>query len=311
MNLLVFILLIRYNLIKNGGDMPNWNKILTEVEASNPINALDRMRKEYFEIIHCETGRNVVSYYSGWLKQPEAPHILIDEQDKHAIMSIVHGLDKNIGVDIIMHTPGGDLAVMESLINYLHKIFNGDIRVIIPQIAMSAGTMIALFSKAILMGEQSCLGPVDPQYNGVACQAIIDEFEKAKEEVINNPDTIGLWQTLIAKYPGATIIHECENAIRWSNKLMDKWLPKVYPKMNIEEIKDKFLNHKTTCSHSRRLSKDDCKEVGLNIIDLEEFPSLNDAVMSLHNCYMIMIDKFPYSKIIENQKGEIFICRTA
>lgn len=42
--------------------MPNWNKILTEVEASNQINALEKMRKEYFEIIHRETGRNVISY---------------------------------------------------------------------------------------------------------------------------------------------------------------------------------------------------------------------------------------------------------
>ena len=182
--------------------MPNWNKILTEVEASNQVNALDRMRKEYFEIIHRETGRNVISYYSGWLKQPTV-HTMIDELDKNAFMSITHSLDKGMGLDIIIHTPGGDLAVMENLINYLHKIFNGDIRVIIPQIAMSAGTMIALFSKAILMGEQSCLGPVDPQYNGVACQAIIDEFEKAKEEIAENPNTIGLWQTLIAKYPGA------------------------------------------------------------------------------------------------------------
>ena len=190
-----------------------------------------------------------------------------------------------------------------------HKIFNGDIRVIIPQIAMSAGTMIALFSKAILMGEQSCLGPVDPQYNGVACQAIIDEFEKAKEEIAENPNTIGLWQTLIAKYPGATIIHECENAIRWSNELMDKWIPKVYPNIDIEKIRDKFLNHKTTCSHARRLSKDDCKEVGLNIIDLEDFPSLNDAVLSLHSCYTIMIDKYSYSKIVENQNGETYFYR--
>ena len=288
--------------------MPNWNKILTEVEASNQVNALDRMRKEYFEIIHRETGRNVISYYSGWLKQPTV-HTMIDELDKNAFMSITHSLDKGMGLDIIIHTPGGDLAVMENLINYLHKIFNGDIRVIIPQIAMSAGTMSALFSKAILMGEQTCLGPVDPQYNGVACQAIIDEFEKAKEEIAENPNTIGLWQTLIAKYPGATIIHECENAIRWSNELMDKWIPKVYPNIDIEKIRDKFLNHKTTCSHARRLSKDDCKEVGLNIIDLEDFPSLNDAVLSLHSCYTIMIDKYSYSKIVENQNGETYFYR--
>ena len=134
-------------------------------------------------------------------------------------------------------------------------------------------------------------------------------FEKAKEEIAENPNTIGLWQTLIAKYPGATIIHECENAIRWSNELMDKWIPKVYPNIDIEIIRDKFLNHKTTCSHARRLSKDDCKEVGLNIIDLEDFPSLNDAVLSLHSCYTIMIDKYSYSKIVENQNGETYFYR--
>ena len=82
--------------------MPNWNKILTEVEASNQVNALDRMRKEYFEIIHRETGRNVISYYSGWLKQPTV-HTMIDELDKNAFMSITHSLDKGMGLDIIIH----------------------------------------------------------------------------------------------------------------------------------------------------------------------------------------------------------------
>lgn len=288
--------------------MPNWNKILTEVEASNPINALDKMRKEFFEKIHRETGRNVISYYSGWLKN-SVPQAMIDEQDKNAFMSIIHELDKSLGVDIIMHTPGGDIAATESLINYLHQVFKGDIRVFIPLIAMSAGTMIALSSKEIFMGEQSSLGPVDPQYSGVACQAIIEEFEQAKRDVTENPNTLGLWQAIISKYP-ATFILECQNAINWSNDLMDKWLVKISPSIDISTVKDKFLNHKNSRSHSRHLSKEDCKSVGLNITDLEKFPELNDAVMSLHNCYMIMIDKYQYAKILENQKGEIYIYKT-
>ena len=84
----------------------------------------------------------------------------------------------------------------------------------------------------------------------------------------------------------------------------------LYPHIDILKVKDKFLNHKNSCSHFRHLSKEDCRSVGLNIIDLEEFPQLNDAVMSLHNCYMIMIDKFQHAKIVENQKGEIYIYRT-
>ena len=99
---------------------------------------------------------------------------------------------------------------------------------------------------------------------------------------------------------------------RWMDKVaVYAGTSNVYPQIEISKVKDKFLNHKNTCSHSRHLSKEDCRSVGLNVIDLEESPRLNDAVMSLHDCYMIMIDKFPYSKIIENQKGEIFICRTA
>ena len=46
-------------------------------------------------------------------------------------------------------------------------------RAFIPQISMSAGTMIAMSCREIIMGEQSSLGPIDPQMGGIACQAEI------------------------------------------------------------------------------------------------------------------------------------------
>ena len=84
-------------------------------------------------------------------------------------MNAVYGLDRSKGLDLILHTPGGDLAATESIVTYLKKMFNNDIRAIIPQISMSAGTMIAMSCKEIIMGEQSSLGPIDPQMGGVAC----------------------------------------------------------------------------------------------------------------------------------------------
>ena len=77
-------------------------------------------------------------------------------------MSVIHGLDKSKGLDLFLHTPGGDVGATESLIDYLHDSFGGDIRAIIPQIAMSGGTMIACSCKEIIMGKQSSLGPIDP-----------------------------------------------------------------------------------------------------------------------------------------------------
>ena len=38
------------------------------------------------------------------------------------------------------------------------------------------------------MGKQSNLGPIDPQMGGVACQAVLDEFQKAKDEIGPGPN---------------------------------------------------------------------------------------------------------------------------
>lgn len=287
--------------------MPSWSEILTQVDLySNPGVELDKKRVEYINKIYSITNRNIIAYYSGWLKKPDAPHVSIDDQDKNAFMTAVHRLDKDKGLDLVLHTPGGDIAATESIVAYLKSIFKGDIRAIIPQISMSAGTMMAMSCKEIIMGEQSSLGPIDPQMGGVACQAVIDEFQKAVREVAANPASLGLWQTIISKYH-PTFLTACENAISWSGELAEQWLQEANPNIDVQKVKDVFLNHKNSYSHSRHLSKQDCKATGLNIVDLEANPELQDAVLSLHHCYMILFDKFPISKIVENHIGGRYI----
>lgn len=283
--------------------MPSWSEILTEIDQSaNAVVILDKKREEYLNKISSITGRNVIAYYSGWLKKPDAPHVSIDEQDKNAFMTTVYKLNKEQGLDLILHTPGGDIAATESIVTYLKNIFKGDVRAFIPQISMSAGTMIAMSCKEIIMGEQSSLGPIDPQMGGIACQAVIDEFKRAVDEVSKNPAALGLWQTIISKYH-PTFLTACENAVEWSAKLAEQWLSEVNPSIDFDKIKNVFLNHNNSYSHSRHLSKHDCKDAGLKIIDLEEEQNLQDAVLSLHHCYMILFDKFLISKIVENNIG--------
>lgn len=52
----------------------------------------------------------------------------------NAFMNAVYQLDKDKGLDLILHTPGGDLAATESIVNYLHSVFGTDIRAIVPQL---------------------------------------------------------------------------------------------------------------------------------------------------------------------------------
>ena len=286
--------------------MPSWSEIFNKfsnTKEENKITFLVEEKKKYLDEISKCTGRNVISYYSGWLQKPTASDVSINDKDMNAFMESVYKLDKSKGVDLILHTPGGDISATEKIINYLHSIFNNDIRAIVPQMAMSAGSMIAVSCREIMLGKQSCLGPFDPQIGGVACQSVLKEFEKAKEDIKSNPHALGLWQVIFSKY-NPTFLVTCEQAIELSNDLADNILSKtISEKGKRKEIMKAFNNNDATKVHSRHISKEQCKAVGLNIIDMEEDQHLQDMILSLHHCYMIYLEQTIVTKIVENNKG--------
>ena len=286
--------------------MPSWSEIFNNfnrTKESDRISYLVKEKKQYLDEISRCTGRNVITYYSGWMQKPTAADVSINDKDMNAFMEAVYKLDKSKGVDLILHTPGGDIAATEKIIDYLHSIFKGDIRAIVPQMAMSAGSMIAVSCKEIIMGKQSCLGPFDPQIGGVACQSVLKEFEKAKEDIKQNPHALGLWQVMFAKY-NPTFLVTCEQAIELSDDLADEILSKTFSdKTKRKEILKAFNNNNTTKVHSRHISKEKCKSVGLNIIDMEDDQHLQDMILSLHHCYMIYLEQTIVTKIVENNIG--------
>lgn len=171
--------------------MPNYQDLYKEIiKYPKPLDRVALLRKGYLTRISRIRKRNTIAYYSNWLNG-EVPYIGIDELDKHGFMCTLKGLDRSMGLDLILHTPGGDLAAMEGIVEYLQDAFKGDIAAIVPQISMSAGTMIALLCKEIIMGRQSVLGPIDPQM-GIDCQSALSEFNRAKKEVKENPSSLGL-----------------------------------------------------------------------------------------------------------------------
>lgn len=163
--------------------MPGFNEILDEVNRAGTLDILDVIRKRYLSRLHNATGRNVIAYYSGWLERPPLSKTQINDADKNALMSVIYKLDRSKGLDLILHTPGGDTAATESIVHYLRSMFGTDIRAIVPQISMSAGTMIVCACKEIIMGKHSNLGPIDPQFNGIPCHGVIEEFDRAKREI--------------------------------------------------------------------------------------------------------------------------------
>lgn len=122
--------------------MPNWNQLLNEINAAEGTH--DAIRRRYLKKVFKITGRNVIIYYSGWLQNENIAGIEINDEDKNGFMTVIHKLDRSRGLDLILHTPGGEMAATESLVEYLRSMFDTDIRAIVPQLAMSGGTICPL-----------------------------------------------------------------------------------------------------------------------------------------------------------------------
>jgi len=297
--------------------MPNWNEVIAEMQQAQKQNPnqspLDTVRRKYLKKVSEITGRNTIAYYSGWLQKPRAADTAVNDKDKSGFMLAINKLDRTKGLDLILHTPGGDIAATESLVDYLYSMFDKNIRAIVPQISMSAGTMIALASKEIVMGKHSNLGPIDPQMGGLACQAVLNEFEQAKEDIKHNPHAAALWQVIISKYH-PTFLGACKQAIEWSERMVFEWLKNnmcAGDENKVKKIIETFSDHTIQKSHGRHISKKECEHVGLIITNLEDNQDLQDAVLTTHHAFMHTFSNTYCVKIIENHEGVAYIEESA
>lgn len=286
--------------------MGNWNDILKEVNETQ--SQFDYVRRKYLTELSEYTNRNTITYYSSWLTK-QGNNLDINDSDMTGFMNCIHGLDCKKGLDLILHTPGGDPAAAEAIVNYLRAKFDKNIRVIVPQLAMSAGTMIACSSMEIIMGKHSSLGPIDPQFNGIPAYNIKMEFEEAKRDLKDHPENMQYWAIKLQQYPAA-FMKTAIDAIQLSGKLLEEWLGTcMFDKSNpkdkeaIDRIVSKLNEHSDTKIHGRHLNVDFCKNIGLKIELLENDSELQDKVLSLHHAYMITLESTSAIKIIENQKN--------
>lgn len=292
--------------------MGSWAEILGELNTTP--SSFDIVRRKYLKNLFNLTGRNVIIYYSGWLQKPGLSGLELNDSDKNGFMNCIYKLDKKKGLDLILHTPGGEMAATESLVDYLIAVFGNDIRAFIPQLALSAGTMVACACKEIVMGKHSSLGPIDPQLGGLPAHGVVEEFHRAHQEMRDDQSKAFVWTPIISKYP-PTFVGECEKAINLSETMVKQWLiSNMLSKLPPEEINsraDRIItdlgDHAVTKSHSRHLSIDKCRDIGLVVTALEDDHELQDAVLSIHHSCIQTLSATNSYKIIENHLGNAYI----
>ncbi len=293
--------------------MADLNDIIKEIKNTDFQSPIDVVRKAHLNALVQHTKRNVICYYSGFLSSPTHPDIAISDKDLNGFMTVIRGLDKSKGLDLILHSPGGEVTATESIGNYLRKVFGKNIRVFVPHMAMSGGTMLACIGKEIYMGKHSSIGPFDPQFGGVPAYEVVQEYEEAKNDIINNPASIPFWQPILSKYP-PTFIRQCSRAVKLSGEVVKEWLEKgdmfrgqKGKKDKIEKILETLNSNEHTKIHSRHIDETKAKELGLKINNLEDNNNLQEDILSVHHCYITTFQNTNAVKIIESNNGASFV----
>ena len=298
--------------------MPNWHKICAEI-ASTPRH-YEVVRRHYLAAFSTLTKRNAILYYSGWMQKPGiSDDAAINDSDRNGFMSLLAGWNekqRKKGLDLILHTPGGGVAATDALGKYLRAMFDGDIRVFVPQMAMSGGTMLACAGKAVVMGKHSSLGPIDPQIGGLSAFGVLSDLYRARKDIKDDNANALVWQPIIAKYPPG-LVSRCVNAIEWANDIARDWLSNGMLKDNAKRVNRVISNLSVKMdgeeiehfakAHERQFSPEQCRKIGLKVHAIERNQEIQDAVLSVHHACMWALAQTKAIKIIENHEGSDFI----
>jgi hypothetical protein len=230
-------------------------------------------------------------------------------------MATIHGMDWNKGLTLLLHTPGGVTNAAETIVAYLTSKF-ADIEVIVPTFAMSAGTMISLASNRIVMGRQSQLGPIDPLFllgaGAISAQAIVDQFERAKADILGNTMAAHVWAPILQTI-GPALLQEAKNAIDYGETMVASWLEKRMfagrsdAKQAAALAARHFSDAATHKSHGRRIDRDEARVHGLDVEDLEANQKLQEAVLTAYHLMTIAIEHSLVTKMIVADSGKVWL----
>ncbi len=304
--------------------MPTWSGILEELKQSAKQGSppqFDSIRRKYLFAANQYTSRDTILYATRCTQGglPVPPDLVsIADEDIQGLMEVVHGL-KGPNLDLILHSPGGSLEAAEAFVLYLRSKFD-HIRVIVPNMAMSAASMISCAADIIVLGKHSFLGPTDPQIilhtplgvRMVAAQAVLAQFSRAIQEC-QDPAKMGAWLPMLGQY-GPDLLVQCKNASERSQDLVRSWLQSFMFKnhkdgaIKSDMIAQWLSTHDNFKSHGRHIPRNELEEKGLVIERLEDDQTLQDVFLSIFHATTHTFGLTnSVVKIIESHNGRAFI----
>ncbi len=273
---------------------------LAQQYRADQLLAKDRL----FSLLEDE-GRRLLCYISG----PGGGGI--DHSDAAPLGSMLDALGDVSSIDLLIHSPGGFGEVAEKIVQMCRSCCQDSFRVIVPNYAKSAATMIALGADVIVMGDRSELGPIDPQYEvaiggvaqSISGQSFIQAFDDAQEQVkvlvANNESPVGMLQSLATSTMEPAFIEHCHRGVAFSRDIARRFLREYQiPAMfhargetrhantisaRAKRAAENLLSANTRFSHGRLIGAEEARDdVGLHVELLDRHDLIWTAYWELY-----------------------------
>lgn len=266
-----------------------WESVRRELNSTRTEQGqidYDGVRRRKLATLEAYTKRPAVLYATDFLNEDKtkvAQNVMaITPDDVRGLAEVVRGIPGEV-VDLILHSPGGSPEAAESIVAVLRSQFK-HVRVLVPLMAKSAATMIALAANEILMPISAELGPIDPQFllsdgrggqRMTPAQAIIDEVQRAQRAVINQQPDAPVWLMQVQGQP-PSLYQQALNAVSLSKQLVARWLEQYMfageqdAASKAQAIVDFLGDHNRFLSHARRVDIKALADLGAKVFQITD-----------------------------------------
>ncbi|MFA5974688.1 MAG: hypothetical protein WC859_00805 [Elusimicrobiota bacterium] len=220
-----------------------------------------------------------------FIADPASMHSSIDTKDVTAMGSALMSIGHVDVLRLIINSPGGDGVTAEKIVD-MCRSYCKKFEVIIPNMAKSAATMIALGSDEITMGYCSEIGPIDAQVpimvDGIPRMISAQSFINARKSLLKDfqdavtqqKDVRAILQQIASL--NIPFIEQCEKYMQFGRDMVGKYLAKYMFKKDasnkttletkINKVLQDLSSTDTFIVHGRMINAHTAKTaLGLNV----------------------------------------------
>ena len=191
------------------------------------LNAARYERQGLIRDIQAQTETRLICYVAG-------SNTFITRDDVLPFHDLLRNIDKDTNVDLLLHTTGGLIDPAEKIVNMIRdRVGEGVFRIIVPDYAKSAGTLMVLGADSVVMSDSSELGPIDPQFRyvdqygrtaWVSVQHYLNAYDQHSKDLTEEPDSIA--SELMLSKLDPVIRQNCLSTNQRARKLAEELLSK-------------------------------------------------------------------------------------